>query len=173
MQEISSNTAPIVIVSGMSKADRAIGMKNELLWHVPADLKRFKELTLGHPIIMGLNTFKSILKILGKPLPGRTNIVLNHNLEYKHEGVIVAHSIDEAITIARSENPTEIHVGGGAMIYKQMLPLVSELHITWFFDQKTGDTFFPDFEDEFEITTEHPVQKYEGVEFKWIDYRRK
>ncbi|MCA9354629.1 MAG: dihydrofolate reductase [Candidatus Kaiserbacteria bacterium] len=166
-------TAPIVIVSGMSKKDRAIGYQNQLLWHVPADLKRFKTLTMGHPIIMGRKTFESILEILGKPLPGRTNIVITRDTDYHYEGAKVAHSLEEAIEVAQSENPTEIHIGGGAQLYEQALPLTSRLHITWYLDEKEGDAFFPAFEDEFEIDTEHPAQEFEGVAYQWVDYVRK
>jgi dihydrofolate reductase len=165
--------APIVIVSGMAKSNRVIGNNNELLWHVPADLKRFKELTMGHPIIMGQKTFDSIIEILGKPLPGRTNIVLTHDKDYSHPGAKIAYSLAEAIAVAQSENPSEIHVGGGGEIYRQMLPYVSRLHITWFFDEPEGDAFFPDFEDEFEITKEHPTMEHEGIKFQWVDYERK
>jgi len=164
---------PIVIVSGMSRKDRAIGNKNQLLWHVSADLKRFKSLTLGHPVIMGRKTFESILKILGKPFPGRTNIVVTRDESYSHEGVKIAHSLDEAITLAESENPKEIHIGGGAELYRQALPLTSRLHITWYFDEKEGDAFFPAFEDEFEIEKEHPLEEHEGLQFQWVDYVRK
>lgn len=157
----------------MSKKDRAIGYQNQLLWHVPADLKRFKALTMGHPIIMGRKTFESILEILGKPFPGRTNIVVTRDTSYHHEGVNVAHSLEAAIKIAESENPTEIHIGGGAELYRQALPLTSRLHITWFLAEKTGDAFFPDFEDAFEIITTHPIQEYAGVTYQWVDYRRK
>jgi dihydrofolate reductase len=169
------NKAPIVIVAGLGKKDRAIGFKNNLLWHVPADLKRFKELTIGHPIIMGQKTFESILEILGKPFPGRTNIVatLDKNYVYHGEGVKVAHSLEEAVEIAREENPTEIHVGGGGQIYKQMLPLVDKLHITWFHNQKEADTFFPEFENDFAATKKHEVMNHEGLYFQWVDYTRK
>lgn len=166
-------TAPIVIVAGMAKKDRAIGKENGLLWHVPADMKRFKTLTLGHPVIMGRKTFESIVQILGKPLPGRTNIVITRDEEYAFENVKVAHSLKEALMIAQSENPKEIHIGGGSEIYRQVLPLVSRLHITWFYDEKDGDTFFPAFEDEFEIETDHGIQKHDGLQFQWVDYIRK
>lgn len=167
------NNTPIVIVSGMSKQDRAIGKANELLWHVPADLKHFKELTMGHPIIMGRKTFESILDILGKPLPGRTNIVVTRDQNYQHPGATVAHSLEEAIGVAESEQPTEIHIGGGAELYRQALPLVSRLHITWYFDTQEADSFFPEFESEFEIEKEHPIQEHEGLQFQWVDYMRK
>lgn len=167
------NKAPIVIVVGLGKEDKALGFKNNLLWHVPADLKRFKELTMGHPIIMGQKTFESIIDILGKPFPGRTNIVATFDKDFSYEGVKIAHSLEEAVEIAKSENPSEIHIGGGGQIYQQMLPLTDKLHITWFYDQKEADTFFPDFEDDFEIVKEYPVMKHEGLNFQWVNYRRK
>ena len=157
----------------MTKDSRVIGKNNQLLWHVPADLKRFKSLTLGHPIIMGRKTFDSILAILGKPLPGRTNIILTRDKTYRHEGVLVTHSLEEALAAAQSENPKEIHIGGGAELYRQALPLVSHLHVTGFFSDQDGDAFFPDFEQEFEKVEEHPVQEHEGLQFQWVDYVRK
>ncbi|MCA9363544.1 dihydrofolate reductase [Candidatus Kaiserbacteria bacterium] len=165
--------APIVIVVGLGKKDRALGYKNDLLWHVPADLKRFKELTMGHPVIMGQKTFESIIDILGKPFPGRTNIVATFNKDFAYEGVKTAHSLEEAVAIAEQENPAEIHIGGGGQIYQQMLPHTDRLHITWFYDEKPADTFFPEFEDDFEVEKEHPVKTYEGLSYQWIDYRRK
>lgn len=173
MNDALENKAPIVIVAGMGRRDRAIGQDNGLLWHVPADMKRFKQLTLGHPIIMGRKTFESIITILGKPLPGRTNIVITRDTEYNHEGAVVVHSLEEAIVIAQSENPTEIHIGGGAEIYRQVLPSVERLHITWFDDEKEGDTFFPDFESDFEIINNHAPMEHDGLQFQWVDYGRK
>jgi dihydrofolate reductase len=164
---------PIVIVAAMSRHNRGIGNGNSLLWHVPADLKRFKALTLGHPIIMGRKTFESIVSMLGKPLPGRTNIVVTRDESYVYEGALVAHSLEDAITLAKQEAPTEIHVGGGAEIYRQVLPLVSTLHVTWFDDAPEADTFFPDFENDFTVTTEHPAQEHEGISYQWVDYSRK
>lgn len=167
-----NNKTPVVIVAGLGKHDRAIGYKNNLLWHVPEDLKRFKALTLGHPIIMGKKTFESILTILGKPFPGRTNIVLTHDADYAYEGVLVAHSIKDALALAELEHPTEIHIGGGAELYKQILPRVSKLYITWYYDQKEADTFFPEFEDEFDIAQTRPTQHHGDLEYQWIDYVR-
>ena len=164
---------PIVIVAGMAKNTRVIGMKNGLLWHVPEDMKRFKRLTLGHPVIMGRKTFESILAILGKPLPGRTNIVVTRDKSYQPDGAKVAHSLEEALDVANAESPTEIHIGGGSEIYRQSLPLVSRLHITWFFDDKEGDAFFPEFENDFDVTIMHPAQEHNGLSYQWVDYERK
>jgi len=173
--EMPENHAPIVIVAGMSQLTRAIGKDNQLLWHVPADLKRFKSLTMGHPVIMGDKTFKSILDILGKPFPGRTNIVmtLDPDYSYEHESVKIAHSLEEAVSLAQSEDPKEIHIGGGGMIYKLFLPYTDRMYLTLFDDPTPGDTYFPEFGDEFTVTKEHEVIEHDGLTFQWIDYERK
>ncbi len=171
-QNMEIPKAPVVIVAGLGK-NRVIGQANSLLWHVPADLKRFKALTLGHPIIMGRKTFESIIVILGKPLPGRTNIVITRNTEYQHEGAIVVTSLEEAFAKAMEENPTEIHIGGGEEIYRQALPYTTILHLTHFNDEKDGDAFFPDYTNDFEITKKYPPENYDGLEFEWVDYQRK
>jgi dihydrofolate reductase len=93
-----TDKAKIVVVVAMNKKSRVIGNKNQLLWHIPDDLKRFKEKSLGHPIIMGRKTFESILGILGKPLPLRHNIVVTRNPDYTYDGVVVAASLEEALT---------------------------------------------------------------------------
>ena len=166
-------TVPVVIVAALSNPGRAIGYQNKLLWHIPEDLKRFKSLTLGHPVIMGRKTFESIVEILGKPLPGRTNIVVTRTPEKEYPGAITAGSLEAAFTIAESENPSEIHIGGGAELYKAALPYIDRLHLTWVDDDTEGDTFFPDFEADFTVTTEHPIQNHNGLSYQWIDYRRK
>jgi len=164
---------PVVIVAAMGRDTRVIGQANKLIWHVPADMKRFKTLTLGQPVIMGRKTFESIVDILGKPLPGRTNITVTRNPEYTHEGAITVTSLEEAFSTAVVENPTEIHIGGGAELYRQAMHYVDRLHITHFFDDTPGDTLFPEFESEFEITDESPIQEHHGLKFQWIDYKRK
>lgn len=166
----------MVIVVAMEKHSRLIGNDNKLLWHVPEDLKRFKALTLGHPIIMGRKTFESILDILGKPLPGRTNIVLTRNGEYSYPGesVKVATSLEEALATAESESPEEIHIGGGSEMYKMFLPYTDRLHVTLIDDpDKTGDSYFPEFENDFIVTKEHPAQDYEGLNYQWVDFEIK
>lgn len=166
-------SAPVVIVAAMGRDTRVIGNNNQLLWHIPVDLKHFKALTLGHPIIMGRKTFESIIKILGKPFPGRTNIVVTRDPEYKYEGAIAVTSLEEAFAIAQKENPTEIHIGGGTQIYEQALPYVDRLHLTFIEDDKTGDSIFPDFINDFKITKEYPAENYEGLNYQWVDFERK
>jgi dihydrofolate reductase len=121
---------------------------------------------------MGRKTFESIVAILGKPLPGRTNIVITRNPDYFYPGAMSATSLVEAFEIAAAENPTEIHIGGGEEIYRQALPFVDRLHLTLFNDTKNGDAFFPEFETGFSEITRSEPQEYGGVEYTWIDYAR-
>lgn len=170
---ITPSEPPIVIVAAMSKVDRGIGKGNRLLWHIPEDLQRFKALTFGHPIIMGRKTFESIVAILGKPLPGRTNIVITRDTTYMPAGAHVAYSLEEAILHAKKERPREIHIGGGAEIYRLALPLVTKLHITWIQDKPEADTFFPPFEDEFDVSHTYPIATHKTTTYQWVDYKRK
>ena len=121
--------------------NRIIGNKNSLPWHLPADFKYFKETTLSKPIVMGLNTFKSIGE---KPLPDRKNIILNNDLNYiPPEGCFVAHSIEELLSMVKDEK--EVMICGGASVYKQFLPLVDRLYLTFIHHSFEGDTYFPEF----------------------------
>ncbi len=167
------SNVPVVIVAGMGKSTRVIGNNNELLWHIPDDLKRFKALTTGKPIIMGRKTFESILAILGKPLPNRTNIVVTRQTDYTTpDGVLVAPSLDEAFTLALTEQPSEIHIGGGAELYRQALPMVDRLYLTHFHDDAGGDTTFPEYEHLFTEVNRSPLHTYEGISYEWVDYER-
>lgn len=169
-----ANNIPVVIVAAVGKNTRAIGQGNGLIWHVPEDMKRFKALTLGKPIIMGRKTFESILEILGKPLPRRTNIVVTRQADYvAPEGVKITSTLEDAFAEASKENPEEIHIGGGAELYRQALPYTDKLFITWFDSDAAGDTFFPEFENEFEVVNKHPTQQHEALEYQWVDYQRK
>ncbi|MCF2516660.1 dihydrofolate reductase [Dyadobacter sp. CY351] len=115
-----------------------IGKDNQLLWRLPDDLKHFKQLTLGHPMIMGRKTFESI----GKPLPGRTSIVITSQKDFNAEGILVAHSLDEALDVARSLEESEAFVIGGGEIYKQSMPLADRLYVTEVKTIIDGDTYF-------------------------------
>lgn len=165
--------APIVIVAALGKRTRVIGKNNQLLWHVPADLKRFKVLTLGHPIIMGRKTYESIVALLGGPLPGRTNIVVTRNADYQTPGAVVVDSLDAAFAAARAESPKEIHIGGGAELYRQALPHVDRLHLTLFEEEPEGDAYFPEFAEAFVVSQEYPPAEHQGIVYQWIDYLRK
>lgn len=114
-----------------------IGRGNDLPWHLPEDLKNFKAITMGHPILMGRNTFESI----GKPLPGRTNIVITRNADFKAEGVTVVHSLEEALGAANAET---IFVIGGSSIYAEALPRAAVIYQTLVDDEFEGDVYFPE-----------------------------
>ena len=122
--------------------DWAIGKNGDLLCHLPADLKHFKSITMGHPIIMGRKTFESFPK---GPLPGRQNIVVTRNASYQHDGVTVAQSIDEAVK--KSDETDEIFFLGGAHIYRSVIDAIDTLHLTRINAHFSGaDTFFPDWD---------------------------
>lgn len=127
----------ISIIAAIGK-NNELGKKNTLLWHMPADMKYFRETTKGHPVIMGRKTFESI----GSPLPNRKNIVITRDRDYTHQGIEVVHSLVEAMSLFNKE---EIFIIGGAEIYKQAMPLASRLYITHVdAEDKGADAFFPE-----------------------------
>jgi dihydrofolate reductase len=152
--------------------NRALGKDNTLLWHIPDDLKRFKALTMGHPIIMGRKTFESIVESLGKPLPGRTNIVVTRDTSWTHQGVIVVRSPEEGIAKAREIDDSEIHIGGGAQLYEQTLPVINKLYLTIIDEEKEADNFFPPYEDQFTKKTFEEEREWNGLKYRWLDLER-
>jgi dihydrofolate reductase len=119
--------------------DNAIGNKNQLLAHIPADLKRFKAITTGKPVIMGRNTWFSLPN---RPLPNRTNIVITNIANEVFEGAVTAYTIDEAV--AKCPESEECFIIGGAMIYRQFFPLAQKLYLTLVHKKFEADTFFPE-----------------------------
>ena len=120
--------------------NRVIGLDNQMPWHLPQDLKHFRAITMGHPILMGRRTYESI----GHPLPGRKNIVLSRNPDYAPQGCETARSLDEAKALAR---PAEtLFVIGGSELYRLCLPLASIFYLTQIHKSFKGDTFFPEWE---------------------------
>lgn len=126
----------IAIIAAVS-SNRAIGAGNRLPWHLPADLQRFKALTMGKPILMGRKTHESI----GRALPGRLNIVLTHERAYAAEGCVLAHGWEEAL--AAAEGAAELMVIGGASLYAHFLPLAQRLYLTLIHKAFAGDVYFP------------------------------
>jgi dihydrofolate reductase len=119
-------------------SNRAIGINNQLPWHLSADLKKFKKITMGSPILMGRKTYESI----GRPLPGRTNIIISRNVNYQQEGCLVFNEIEQALAYCHSHE--EIFVIGGSSLYESMMPLADKLYLTEVKKDFTGDTFFPE-----------------------------
>jgi dihydrofolate reductase len=117
--------------------NNVIGIDNSLPWHLPADLKRFKEITMGHHMIMGRKTYESI----GKPLPGRTSIVITRNKKLSYPGCIMAKSLEDAYAIAKKNNETEVFVIGGAELIKQAIDSCDTIYLTTIHQDFEGDTF--------------------------------
>ena len=159
-------------IAAMGK-NRVLGNNNQLLWHIPDDLRRFKTLTLGHPIVMGRKTFESIVAVLGKPLPGRTNVVVTRDFSWQYEGVVAVGSIKEAIEKAKAaEGGDEVFIGGGGEIYRQALPFTDRLYLTLIDDEKEGDSFFPAYEEDFKKRVFEEVRDHEGLKYTWVDLER-
>ncbi|MFA7555972.1 MAG: type 3 dihydrofolate reductase [Spongiibacteraceae bacterium] len=136
----------IAMIVAMAE-NRVIGRNNQLPWYLPNDLKYFKATTMGKPVVMGRKTFESI----GRPLPGRSNIVVTNNPGFIATGVEVVHSVEEAINLARSialvDGVDEVMVIGGAQLYKEMLPKTSRLYFTQVHAEIEGDALFPELDN--------------------------
>lgn len=151
---------------------RTLGKDNQLLWHIPDDLKRFKALTLGHPIIMGRNTFESIVAALGTALPGRTNIVVTHNTHWNYPGATTAHSLEEALAQAHALDTEEIFIGGGAQLYKEALPFADRLCLTLIERTKEADAFFPEYESVFTHVHSKESRTWDALSYQWVNLER-
>ena len=143
----------------------AIGRDGDMPWHIPEDLKFFKRSTLHKPVIMGRKTYESI----GKPLPGRANLIVTRNPAWTAQGTHTFTSLEAALKVAKALNPSEIIIGGGAQIYKLALPYADKMYLTRIHETFDGDTFFPDFnaEEWREVSSERQVSK-RGLAFSWL-----
>ena len=155
--------AEVVIVAAVAETNRVIGNGKDLPWHLPDDLKHFKRLTLGHPLVMGRRTFESVLHQFGRPLPGRENVVLTrHAVHVDHPGIHVYASLGDALDAFADRE--QISIGGGATVYEQALPIADRLELTRVEGDYDGDTFFPPFEHllgtEFELAHREPRDGY-------------
>lgn len=143
--------------------NRGIGKDNKLLWHIPEDLKRFKKLTSGHPIIMGYNTYLSI----GKSLPNRVNIILSRKKFLTINEVIVKSSIEDAIETACQIDKNEIFIIGGGQVYKQAIKYSAKLYLTLVNDICEADTYFPDYSD-FTIISREDIKSNKLYNFSFL-----
>lgn len=145
-----------------------LGKNNDLIWHFKEDMKFFKETTMGHPVIMGRKTFES----LPKALPGRKNIVISANSEYKADGAEVVASVEEAIKLAEAEN-TEAFVIGGGRIYTEFLPYADNLYLTEIDAEcPDADTYFPEFNKSDYIKEIVNFYDVNGTEFYHVIYKK-
>lgn len=128
---------PIAQVVAISQ-NRVIGKDNQLIWHMPADLKHYKNITMGHHMIMGRKTYESI----GRPLPGRTTVIITRDKNYKAEGCIIVNSLDEALKVAASDS--EPCIVGGGEIFRQAMSITDKIYLTIIHHDFEGDTFYPE-----------------------------
>ena len=132
-------TISVIVAMGRN---RVIGKDNQLPWKISVDLKRFKNLTMGNPIVMGRKTHQSI----GKSLPGRTNIILTEDKSYQAADCLCVHSIEEALSLVDSRGSVEVFFIGGASIYEQVLPMTNKLYLTLIDHEFEGNVVFPEWD---------------------------
>lgn len=161
----------ITIIAAIGSRNE-LGKDNDLIWYLPADLRRFKKVTTGNYIIMGRNTYESI----GKPLPNRTTVIITRNKKYTQEGCIVVHSIAEAFEISKEQK--QVFVIGGAEIYRQCMQndLADRLDITQVHEQFEADVFFPEIDSKkWEIISreDHEADEKNKFNYSFISYKKK
>ena len=167
-QILTPKSSSLSLIVAMA-SNRTIGINNTLPWRIPEDLKHFKKLTMGHHLIMGRKTFDSI----GRPLPGRTTVVVSRDRNLKIDGCIVAHSLQDAIASCASD--PQIFVVGGADVYAQALGLADTLLITEIQQEIAGDAWFPEVDrsEWLEVSRDIHYQEIpEPLEYHFVTYRR-
>jgi len=155
----------ISLIAAMDK-NKAIGKNNSLPWKLPADMKRFKELTLNKPVIMGRKTFESI----GKPLSNRKNIILTKDKNYRAEGCIAVHSVDEALK-ANKENK-EVMIIGGEQIFKEFLPRANRMYLTLIDEDFEGDAHFPEYNKDGWKEVKREEHKSDKYKYVFVDLEK-
>lgn len=159
----------ITLVVAMDEG-RVIGYKNQMPWHLTQDLRRFKSITMGKPILMGRKTHESI----GRVLPGRRNLVLTRDTTFTSECCDVVHSVQEAIQLVSNESD-QLMVIGGAELYRQVIDQAAVMEVTRIHERFEGDTFFPEFESEsWQLVSESPVEQdpVSGLRYSFVTYHR-
>ena len=157
----------LILIAAVAK-NRAIGLDNQLLWRLPEDLKRFKALTLGSPILMGRKTFES----LGRPLPGRRNLVLSRNPSWQAEGAEVFATLEEALASCAALD--KVYVIGGEQIYRLTLAMADLLELTEVDDAPKADAFFPELPENVWLahTRQACLDPLSGIHFDFVQYQR-
>jgi len=133
--------------------NNGIGKDNQLLWHLPKDLQFFKKTTWAMPVIMGRKTFESLS---GKPLQGRLNIVITRQKDWKPEGIVVVHSLQDALFVAKSADYKEVFIAGGGEIYREALPIAHKVYLTRVQTEPEADTFFPSLSNDWQLVQDEP-----------------
>ena len=165
---MTETSAPVLSVIAAMARNRVIGVRNTLPWRLPEDLKHFKALTLGHHIVMGRKTYESI----GRPLPGRTTVIVTRDPAYRVEGCLTAGSIDAAVA-ACGRDP-EIFFVGGAELYAQVLPRADRLYLTEIRADYEGDAWFPEFDrGQWREEARDPRVDADGLGYDFVRYGRR
>jgi dihydrofolate reductase len=160
----------ITVIAAIA-SNKALGKDNDLIWHLPADLKRFKKVTTGHYILMGRNTFESI----GRPLPNRTTIIITRNKNYFKEGCLVANSLEQAIEMAKPA--AQIFIIGGAQIYKETIAkdIAVQLDITLVHHRFEADVFFPEIDTkmwEEVVREDYKADEKNEYDYSFVSYQK-
>ena len=151
--------------------NNVIGKDNGMLWHIPADLKYFKAVTMGHHIIMGRKTHEA----MGRVLPGRTNVIISRQENYEVEDAIVVHSLEEALKVAEQNGETEAMILGGGTIYEQAISMANRIYLTRIYASFEGDTFFPELDENVWIETKqdrHEADEKNPIAYDFLEYER-
>lgn len=160
----------MITIIAAAAENNALGKDNQMIWHLPDDFKRFRQLTTGHYIIMGRKTFESLPKLL----PNRTHIVITRQKDYSvPDGVLIAGSLEEAIKISPQNEP--IFIIGGGEIYKQSLPIADTIELTRVLTSPQADAFFPEIDpDQWQLTFEefHPKDEKHAFDFSFLTYKK-
>lgn len=170
---IDINKKPNLSIIVAQSENRAIGLDGDMPWHLSGDLKRFKQLTMGHPVVMGRRTWESLPK---RPLVGRRNIVFSQSEDFAPEGAEVVRSMNSLFDLLRNSDE-EVFIIGGGRIYNMLMPWVNRLYVTWVHeDFPEADTYFPAIDlSEFTLIhqTERMTDEKSGLEFSYAEYDRK
>ena len=160
-----------IIMAAIAK-NNVIGKDNNLIWHLPADFRFFKQTTKGHTLIMGRKTFES----LGNPLPHRDSLVVTRNVAYSSDGITVLHSLESVLAYAEKKGLEKVFILGGGEIYRQSMNIADKLIITEVHAEFDGDTYFPEIDTEMwkEISREeHKSDEKNNYDFAFVEYVRK
>ncbi len=162
----------ISLIAAIGK-NRELGLGDKLLWRLPEDMRRFKEITTAHPVIMGRKTWESIPQMY-RPLPDRTNIVVTHQAGYVANGAVVVASLEEArAAAARALGADEVFIIGGGEIYKEALPFTDRLYLTIVDAVTEADTFFPAYEKDFTKIISDESGESNGLKYRWVTLERR
>ena len=157
----------ISLIAAMGK-NRVIGANNKMMWRLPKEWAYFKETTLGHCIVTGRKNFHA----QGRPLPGRTNIVVTRDKSFTAEGVVVVHSIDEAIKYAKDQGEAELFICGGGQIYSQTVDIADKIYLTVVDYAEEGEVYFPEFdESKFHKNTVQSEPMSDDNKFSWTAFQ--